>query len=74
MFSLIDLADAKQNIYSDRDDVYTPAKNEMSFELSQMTTTDRGNALNIWLQNVCDWQASTPNILAAQMILTLSYS
>jgi len=33
MFSLIDLADAKQNIYSDRDDVYTPAKNEMSFEL-----------------------------------------
>ncbi len=45
MFSLIDLADAKQNIYAERDDVYTPAKNEMAFELSQMTTTDRGNAL-----------------------------
>ena len=46
MFSLLDLADAKQNIYSDRPEaVYSPNNSEVSFDLAQMTTTDRGNAI-----------------------------
>lgn len=46
MFSLLDLADAKNTIFSDRGElVYTPNTSEVSFDLSQLQPTDRGRAI-----------------------------
>ena len=47
MFTMLDLADAKKELYKNCERPYAPQKNELSYELSEMSGTDRGHAIEI---------------------------
>jgi hypothetical protein len=51
MFTMLDLANAKNAIASKRGDnqVYTPQKSELSFDLAQMSPTDRGTSVELMI-------------------------
>lgn len=51
MFTMLDLANAKNTIASKRGDnrVYTPQKSELSFELAQLSPTDRGTSVELMI-------------------------
>ena len=49
MFSTLDLAAAKQVYFTTGHGHYSPEKSEVSFELSQMTSKDRGEILEVMI-------------------------
>ena len=49
MFSTLDLAAAKQSYFKTGHGHYSPQKSEVSFELSQMTSKDRGEILEVMI-------------------------
>ena len=51
MFTMLDLANAKNTIANKRGDnqVYTPQKSELSFDLAQLSPTDRGVSIELMI-------------------------
>lgn len=49
MFTMLDLAAAKSNVYHKRggSQLYTPSQNELSFDLAQLSSVDRGTVVEV---------------------------